>query len=198
MTTIIKGAGWLAILALLLLSACDDEDTDGPADVDGADVSDVSDAAPDIPDTTGDPDTGEPVSVCQAEGGICVSSATDCTDGGGAHAPEGDGTCVFDDGAGVCCVPPAAQATGDTCRARGGLCAPIAGCNFVEGSFAPPTEDCNMGPVIICCLPESICGEETEVCCGESTAFRPSCDRGTFDCDLFSDTTLVPEAECTF
>jgi hypothetical protein len=145
----------------------------------------AGDAAPDQAETG-----------CKPLGGICLGSQADCTAGGGTHASGGDATCVFDDGPGVCCTPPAAQPAGDGCPERGGLCAPIAGCNFVDGSFAPPTEECAGAALLVCCLPESVCGEETQVCCGDTVAFRPSCDRGTFTCEEFPDTTLVDEGDC--
>jgi hypothetical protein len=115
---------------------------------------------------------------------------------GGTHATSGDSTCHFDDGPGVCCIPPQEQQTGDGCTARGGLCAPIGGCNLVDGAFAPAT-DC-VGVPIICCVPEKTCGLENDVCCtpGPSADFRPQCDRGTFTCSAFPDTVLTPTDQC--
>ena len=96
-------------------------------------------------------------------------------------------------GPGVCCVPPAAQATGSDCRSHGGVCAPIAGCNFAHGNFAPPS--CGSYPGVICCVPQSICGEEKLACCTDQTTFRPACDRGTFECNI-AGTTLKPRDQC--
>ena len=185
-------------------ASADASDGSGSEDATTDGSGDAPDSSDDTTDGSGDtaedvtPDVEPPSNACAAEGGICVSNATACSSGGGTRAAAGDSGCVFDDGPGACCVPPAAEATGDTCRSRGGLCAPIGGCNFVEGSFAPPASDCGSVPVIICCLPETVCGKETEVCCGDTVAFRPTCDRGTFTCDLFDGTTLRDEAECTF
>lgn len=183
----------------------EDTETSDLADADASDAADLADTS-DAADTAGDPDATDAANepdtstgnACKDAGGICLGTLADCTTGEGTHAAAGDVTCDFDDGQGVCCVPPPPKHSGELCSDQGGLCAPIAGCNFVDGSFAAPADDCPSVPVIICCLPESICGEENEVCCGETVAYRPTCDRGTFTCDLFPDTTLTPTRECTF
>jgi hypothetical protein len=177
-------------------------DADGVGDIEDAedDARDTEDDARDTEDDARDTEDDardaedEPSTehACKEADGICVSSQAACTDGGGTYLGLVD--CVFDDGDGACCQPPEEQETGDTCAARGGLCAPIAGCNFVDGAFAPHS-DCE-GVIIVCCVPEDVCGEETEVCCGDGVAFRPMCDRGTFTCDAFPDTTLVEAEDC--
>lgn len=136
-------------------------------------------------------DAGNP---CLAERGICVSDSASCTGGGGTVSAAGASGCVFSDGRGVCCVPPAPMPTGDSCASHGGVCAPISGCNFVQGAFAPPT--C-AGVGVVCCVPRSVCGPETQVCCapGGSASFRPSCDRGAYRCTL-DGTMLMPRDRC--
>lgn len=139
--------------------------------------------------------SGGAANVCKAQGGLCTQTA-ECDDAGGTVDPAGAPGCVFDDGPGVCCVPPAPQTSGDTCASHGGVCSPIAGCNFVDGAFAPP--ECT-GVGIVCCVPETICGVENVICCdpGPSADFRPMCDRGDWTCDAFTGTTLMPEEDCT-
>ena len=172
-------------------SACFDAGADTATDT-------ATDAAPDTATDTavdapadGAADAGN---ACLAAGGICLGRGADCTGGGGAVSAAGAAGCRFSDGDGVCCVPPAAMPTGDSCAAHGGLCAPIAGCNFVQGSFAPPR--CT-GVGVVCCVPRSVCGQETQVCCapGGATTFRPSCDRGTYRCTI-DGTTLMPRDRC--
>jgi len=135
-----------------------------------------------------------PANACEALGGLCLGQGSACTNGGGTVSAAGAVGCVFSDGPGVCCLPPAAQAAGTDCRSHGGLCAPIAGCNFTHGNFAPPS--CTgMGVGVVCCVPQKICGEETVACCNDTTTFRPACDRGTFRCTI-AGTTLKPRAQC--
>ncbi len=145
--------------------------------------ADVVDASP-----------GDAGNVCLAAGGICLGRSGDCTGAGGTVVAAGAAGCRFSDGDGVCCAPPEAQPSGDTCAAHGGLCAPIAGCNFVGGSFAPPS--CT-GVGIVCCVARAVCGPETRVCCapGGSASFRPACDRGTFRCTV-DGTELMPTDRC--
>lgn len=171
-------------------SACFDAGADR---VDGA-----TDAAP---DTTADAPADAPAdgaadagNACLAAGGVCLGGAAACTAGGGTVSAAGAAGCRFSDGDGACCVPPAAMPTGDSCAAHGGLCAPIAGCNFVQGAFAPP--GC-AGVGAVCCVPRSVCGQEAQVCCapGGATTFRPSCDRGTFRCTI-DGTALMPRNRC--
>jgi hypothetical protein len=184
------------LLMPLFAAACGDEST-------GAAAADVGspDATPPAGDGATSEDTGGPEDVtanpCEAAGGLCLGGpASTCTDRGGSVAPSGDAGCVFDDGPGVCCVPPAAQASGDTCASHGGVCAPIAGCNFTQGNFAPPSCFDQGGPGTVCCVPQSVCGPETEACCNDMTTYRPMCDRGAFTCDGLPDTTLKPRAQC--
>ncbi|NQW61618.1 MAG: hypothetical protein HQ461_02200 [Deltaproteobacteria bacterium] len=147
-------------------------------------------------DTTADttPDT-TPVGPCEAGGGVCIGMGGPCETVGGTPYPAGNSQCVFTGELGSCCVPPPAQPTGDTCADRGGVCAPIAGCNFTNSAFAPtPTPSCGFGG-IICCVPNTVCGEETMRCCDTMTSFRPACDRGQWICTI-DGTTMLPISEC--
>lgn len=162
------------------------------------DAGDEPDATPDddastdaASDAATDAET-DAANPCGAAGGLCVATASDCTTGGGTVAAAGAPGCVFDDGPGACCVPPAPAAEGTSCASFGGVCAPIAGCNFVGGAFAP--EGCT-GVNRVCCVPSTICGEETQACCNDMTTFRPACDRGTWKCTI-DGTTLKPANLC--
>ncbi len=171
----------------------------GPGDA-SADVTDdradvATDVATDVVDASDASDAS--VNACATANGICVSSASTCASGGGSVAAAGASGCRFSDGDGVCCVPPSAQQMGDACSARGGVCAPIAGCNFVRGSFGPQEGSGCTGVGVVCCLPRSICGDENVVCCGSTASFRPACDRGAWRCTI-EGTTLVPTAMCRF
>ena len=158
-----------------------------------SDVITTTDVIP-TPDVIAPADAGNP---CATVGGLCVSNATACTNGGGTARDEGAAGCRFSDGNGVCCVPPEPQPAGDACAARGGLCAPIAGCNFAGGSFAPQSGSGCTGVGVVCCLPPARCGAEDQLCCGETASFRPACDRGVWRCTI-EGTRLVPRAMCTF
>ncbi|MFO0626290.1 MAG: hypothetical protein U0325_11805 [Polyangiales bacterium] len=160
------------------------------------DVTSVDDARDGalVTDAAAPADAGNP---CATAGGLCVSSATACANGGGTARDEGAAGCRFSDGNGVCCVPPEPQPAGEACAARGGLCAPIAGCNFVGGSFAPQSGSGCSGVGVVCCLPAARCGAEDQLCCGDTASFRPACDRGVWRCTL-EGTRLVPRAMCTF
>lgn len=163
-------------------------DTD-PVDTDVADT-DVADTDTDPPDT--DPaDTDLPPTDCKSARGICTS-ADRCP---GAYVLTGfAGDCVFDDGPGVCCRAPDAPTAGDTCVAYGGVCAPIAGCNFVDGAFAEGT--CrDAWPGLVCCVPEDVCGVTDQICCGDGVSYVATCDRGTLECNI-PGTTLMSEASC--
>jgi len=163
----------------------------------------VDDTAPDdtTADTTADDTTADttpdttPVGPCEAGGGVCIGMGGPCETVGGTPYPAGNSQCVFTGELGSCCIPPAVQPTGDTCADRGGLCAPIAGCNFTNSAFAPtPTPSCGFGG-IICCVPNTVCGEETTRCCDTMTSFRPACDRGQWICTI-DGTTMLPISEC--
>jgi len=177
----------------------DDTTADTTVDDTTPDDTTVDDTTPD--DTTPDdtsadttPDT-TPVGLCEAGGGVCLGMGGPCETVGGTPYPAGDGQCLFTGERGSCCIPPAVQPTGDTCAARGGLCAPIAGCNFTNSAFAPtPTPSCGFGG-IICCVPNTVCGEETMRCCDTMTSFRPACDRGQWICTI-DGTTMLPISEC--
>ncbi len=148
----------------------------------------------------GEEDVPPRATGCAAEGGVCVAAGT-CEGAGGTHVAAHDAECAFDDGAGACCVPPAAAATGDGCNDLGGVCAPIAGCGMVDGWFAGTAEHLNdCGFPQVCCVPEDTCeGQETEVCCYEEngvpmTQYVASCDRGTRVC--LPGTELVCMDDC--
>ena len=193
------------LLAILALTACTDaSDTELDVDTEAdtrvepdSDTEPDSDSSSDT-DTESDSesDTGEPHPNCKEAGGICVGGGQ-CEAAGGSDLPSYDADCVFDDGPGSCCEPPAASETGDTCNEQGGVCAPIGGCNQVDGAFALSSDSCG-SPSFICCVPEAVCGEEDMLCCGETASFRPVCDRGDWTCDHIGNTQLVPEADCQF
>lgn len=171
------------------------DDTSADTGVDDTTVEDTT-ADTTVEDTTADTaaDT-TPRGLCEAGGGVCIGSGGACETVGGTRYPAGDSQCLFSDGPGACCVPPPVQPTGDTCADRGGVCAPIAGCNFTNSAFAPtPTPSCGFGG-FICCVPNTVCGEETMVCCNSMTTFRPACDRGQWICTI-EGTTMRPPSEC--
>jgi hypothetical protein len=204
-----------SILALALLAACHGEpskdvvvdtepadsdvvvDTERPADTDAPADSDAVDS--DLVDTDAGTDTdghtGPVPTSCKEAGGICTSSAL-C--GSNLALTSFAADCAFDDGPGVCCLAPPERPTGDTCSARGGVCAPIAGCGFVDGWLWLDRACQNAGGVgTTCCLPEAACGPEQDECCNDdhSTSYRASCDRGVVACEI-PDTTLVPLGTC--
>jgi hypothetical protein len=157
-------------------------------------AAEVADSSTDVPNNA---DAVTPSNPCEAIGGLCIGGNPDaCISGGGKLAQAGDSGCVFDDGPGLCCIPPAAEASGDTCQSHGGICAPIAGCNFTHGNFAPPSCWQQGGPGTVCCVPQRICGPETNYCCNDMTTFRPMCDRGEFTCSAFPDTEYRPRDQC--
>ena len=170
-------------------------DSGDSGDIGDSDVDEGMDASADA-DADASVDAG-PENECQAVGGICLGSGTACTDAGGTLLPAGDAGCVFSDGQGACCAPPVANPTGDSCLDHGGLCAPIAGCNFVEGAFTPSMPLCN-DPFQLCCVTGYVCGNEDVMCCDLAgpTGYRAACDRGTFTCNHIPDTTLVPVGMC--
>lgn len=167
-------------------SAEDSGGTDSAADSGGTDLECAGGADP-TPDAPG----------CAAAGGICVGTEAQC---GGTPASAYNSECRFDDGGGVCCIPPAAEASGDTCASRGGTCAPIGGCYMVDGWMADST-DCT-GVNNVCCVPESTCdGQESVSCCAYDeatgapmTRFTGLCDRGTVTC--FEGTELACNEDC--
>jgi hypothetical protein len=146
-------------------------------------------------DAASDPTPAAP--GCAAAGGICVGTEAQCS---GALAAEHNDECRFDDGGGVCCIPPAPETSGDTCASQGGTCAPIGGCGMVDGWMAD-SSDCE-GVNNVCCVPESSCdGQEALACCAfdegtgtPMTRFSPRCDRGTVAC--FEGTTLTCIEDC--
>lgn len=180
-------------------TTADDTNADTTVDDTTADTA-VDDTTADttVEDTTADtmPDTTL-AGPCEAGGGVCLGMGGECETVGGTSYPAGNSQCVFTGELGSCCIPPAVQPTGDTCADRGGVCAPIAGCNFTNSSFAPtPTPSCSrFNPGIICCVPNSVCGEETMRCCDAMTSFRPACDRGQWICTI-DGTTMLPISEC--
>ncbi len=162
-----------------------------------SDTTDVSapDATVDVADTADAVDAADTVNmnVCQKLGGICASSSGDCTTGGGTYQPAGDIGCVFDDGPGACCIPPKMTQAKTTCADFGGICAPISGCNFVQGAYAA-FEGCK-GIPMICCVPHDICGDENESCCDNMTTYRTACDHGAWICTI-DGTVKKPTDQC--
>jgi hypothetical protein len=176
-------------------NAADSNAADSNAADSNAADSNAADSTSDAAQDTGS-DTAAS-NPCEALGGLCIGgNPSACTDNGGKLAAAGDNGCVFDDGPGLCCIPPTPADTGSTCESHGGICAPIAGCNFVNGNFAPPSCFQQGGPGTVCCVPQSICGPETMYCCNDMTTFRPMCDRGEFTCDAFPDTEMKPREQC--
>jgi len=134
---------------------------------------------------------------CKSNNGVCTSDANTCGASGGAVYEGGASSCVFDDGAGVCCIPPAAQPTGDSCQALGGTCAPISGCGMLDGWYAPAS-NCGSWVGEICCVPASTCTvSEPMACCkeGDTAYYVASCDRGTLVCEV-EGTQVQTEAYC--
>lgn len=179
----------------------DDTNADTTADATADTTVDDTTADTTVDDTTADTTVDDttvdttPVGPCEAGGGVCLGMGGECETVGGTSYPAGNSQCVFTGELGSCCIPPAVQPTGDTCADRGGLCAPIAGCNFTNSAFAPtPTPSCGFGG-IICCVPNTVCGEETTRCCDTMASFRPACDRGQWICTI-DGTTMLPISEC--
>src|SRR5690606_31041478 len=116
---------WHSLALVLLVASCSDSDSDSRVDASTSTPVDAStivseDAAPQ--DANPFADAAVPVHACQAAGGICLGrDESSCTSQNGTREPAGDESCTFDDGPGVCCVPPPAQESGDTCESRGGL-----------------------------------------------------------------------------
>ena len=192
----VKRMRWIVALGLALCLAAGTGACSSSGSGGGGDTDADTDADTEVCDPEGEPpvDSGN---ACKDEGGICLGSESSCTDQGGTHAAAGDVTCDFDDVTGVCCVPPAPTVIDGVCADLGGLCAPMAGCGFVDAALAPQSECVFDGAGTSCCVPEWQCGVETEVCCTADhlTAYRPRCVCGTYECDI-EGTTLMPEAEC--
>lgn len=186
-------------LTLLLLLACTDkeddtgtppvDDTGETADTGGIDTATCEDMDGDL----GDPEAPG----CAAAGGVCAASLDACEPG--TRLPDHDAECVFDDGTGYCCAPPAASASGDSCAEQGGLCAPISGCDYVKGWFTP-TEECGelYGIPSVCCAPQDSCeGYGVITCCtdDEMAAYRASCLDGEAVCTV-DGTSLMCDQDC--
>ena len=201
--------------------AADTADVTGDAPADGKDVMKdgyidtkdvVIDAFVDVPDTSGDTASDmsnrdvPPILDCTVDTGSVQTTAPQCRESGGVCVAEGkcNGTvvsehkaeCTFDDGSGDCCVPPSASKIGDTCAEHGGVCAPIAGCDFTNGWFSP-SSDCQTSFIEICCVPYQSCGgyEQYSCCIQGETSFRPVCDRGHVNCSI-EQTVLMCTNDC--
>ena len=178
-----------------------DVDAEGEAQGDPAADGDAEaevpgDAVEDAPGD-GDLDTEDgydpSTNPCAQAGGICTGS-TMCET---TVVPSGAPGCIFDDGPGVCCLPPDPEPTGDTCDSYGGVCATVGACYRVGGWFTPA--DCHMGGSVVCCVPGSVCGEhDIWICCdpGPEADFVPTCDRTGLTCP-FEGTTMVHVHDCT-
>lgn len=127
---------------------------------------------------------------CKLAGGVCVGQGQ-C---GGAVDTAHSAECTFDDVPGDCCVAPSAASSGDTCVDVGGVCAPIAGCGFVNG-WRMMTSDCR-GVGFQCCVPQGVCGDIDAVCCGDTWSSVASCVRGDLVCQLDGHTLMCSES-CT-
>jgi hypothetical protein len=214
-TWIANGGVW----ALMFLIACGDgksasetdaTETDVPADTDAPDSdaadTDRADTDTDLPtpvdlgectDMDGDSGAAQ-AAACASAGGVCVSALDACSEG--THAADADSSCVFDDGPGYCCVPPAPSPTGDSCAATGGVCAPIGGCGQAKGWYTTASSECSdsFGFMFVCCAPTNACdGYGLTTCCTDdgATAFVPTCDRGARSCEI-DGTTEVCDQEC--
>jgi len=191
------------VLTLLLaLLACSPDKDDTARDT-------GNDTGSDSGDDSGNVDTATCTDVdgdldqltapgCAGAGGVCVGSMDQC--GEGTHEGSFDSECTFDDGAGFCCVPPEPAASGDSCAASGGVCAPIAGCGFAHGWYTPNDAECGAayGVGTVCCAPTDACeGWGTTTCCSDdgATAFVPSCDRGEATCTIDA-TSLTCDQDC--
>jgi hypothetical protein len=195
----------LLLLRSLLACGDDKEETgsadggaegtsDGGADGGGGDTGSPGECE----DIDGDAGTPE-AAACAAAGGVCVGEARLCT--GEVAADVHD--CVFSDGVGACCVPPAAEPEGDSCAALGGTCAMVGGCYLTDSWFVDDGGGCSeaWGASATCCAPQAACEDySTELCCNydESgaamTAYMPLCSRGETTC--FEGLELVCEADC--
>ena len=171
--------------------------TDGADGADGADGSDGGDTGT-CEDVDGDATAPAEAVECAAAGGVCVGMGATCT---GTVIDVGG--CVFSDGSGACCVPPAAAPTGDTCAAKGGTCAVVGGCYLSKSWFVDDGGGCadTFGASVTCCAPTNACEDYgTELCCSfdsagvATAAYMPYCDRGAVAC--FESTTKVCEADC--
>ncbi|MBI5489881.1 MAG: hypothetical protein HY905_21275 [Deltaproteobacteria bacterium] len=96
----------------------------------------------------------------------------------------------------MCCQPPSAEPTGDTCDSYGGIGATVGACLRSEGWFTPA--DCAPGASVVCCVPRNVCGDHEWICCdpGPEADFMPQCDRSGLTCEPFVGTTLPPIEDC--
>lgn len=195
---------FLLLLPLLGCPAPDSAKDSHPGLVDSdsaADSADTQDSGIDTgtcEDVDGDASQTPDAPNCQAAGGVCVFSLDQCA--AGEHAEDADSDCIFDDGDGYCCIPPAPAATGEDCASQGGVCAPIGGCGMVHGWYTSNLDECSgdWGVGTICCAPTDACaGWGTELCCTDDglTAYVASCDRGDVLCAI-DGTTLLCEGDC--
>lgn len=195
-------------LLTLLLAGCpgpkddtaDTSETGDTGDTDETgetgDTTETGDTAATCEDVDGDATAPAEAEACAAAGGTCVGAGS-C---GGTVDEAASSSCHFDDGPADCCIPPEPAASGDSCAELGGVCAPVGGCYQTNGWFAPDDGGCEaeLGPVGVCCLPHDACEDwGTQLCCAESSAYVPNCDRGEVVCTV-EGTTLECEAECQF
>lgn len=199
------------VTSILLFTACgsgdDDDGTDSVGETGSTATDDTSETTAetgDSTDTTGEAcmvdggPAGGSGNACKDAGGVCLGDEASCAGQGGTRAAAGDADCMFDDGAGYCCVPPAPTAIDGVCAHAGGLCTPTAGCGFVDGSYGPQSECEGASAGVICCVPEWQCGPTTLVCCDMSgpTGYFPTCSCDTYDCANVPGTVLVEAAQC--
>jgi hypothetical protein len=106
------------------------------------------------------------------------ASTTSSSDSGLADGAIGGG--------GADAGPPDTAAAADassTCAMAGGTCATISDCGYGVGHIANSQYECS-GNSVVCCLPQSACGEESFACCSGTNTFRPLCGGGSLACGL--------------
>jgi hypothetical protein len=136
--------------------------------------------------------------ACASAGGICTVAFRCQTEIKGDASKQ----CAFSDGPGVCCeAPPLRSGPKLSCAATGGVCAPLAGCSFVDGALAAG-RCAPRAPGVACCVPKKNCPDsERYSCCdadddGRRRAwYRPICDGDIMRCPI-KNTILRPTAEC--